>query len=74
MKKIYETIFGLVSSLVIFLSPAEGKKITNVSNDYYIPDIPKISSLDQVELVPVPLRIPGHSGHPIRSNPDTYSI
>jgi hypothetical protein len=20
------------------------------------------------------LRIPGHSGHPIRSNPDTYSI
>lgn len=54
MKKIYETIFGLVFSLMIFLSPAEGEKITNVSNDYHIPDAPKISSLDQVELVPVP--------------------
>lgn len=54
MKKIYETIFGLLSSLIIFLSPAEGKKITHVNNDYHIPDIPKISSLDEIELIQKP--------------------
>ncbi|MDP2860249.1 MAG: hypothetical protein Q8N98_00885 [bacterium] len=54
MKKLYETILGILSSLIIFSSQAESKKITNVSNDYHVPDIPKISSLDQIELISKP--------------------
>lgn len=54
MKKLYETILGLLSSLIIFSSPTESKKIASLANDYHIPDVPKISSLNQVELISTP--------------------
>ncbi len=54
MKRLYETILGLLSFLVIFSHPAESKKITHISNDYHVPDVQKITSLDQVELLPNP--------------------
>lgn len=54
MRKLYETIFGLISSLLIFSSPAESKKISGGSPDYHIPDVPKITNLDQIDLVPNP--------------------
>lgn len=54
MKKIYETILGLLSSLVIFSSPAETKKASCLFDEYHIPDTPNISSLDDIRLIPEP--------------------
>ena len=54
MKRIYEAILGVISSLIIFSSPAASKKMDQLSRDYHIPNVPKIGSLDDIELVPKP--------------------